>query len=87
MLAEHMPDVLIFDLKGSCESHVLPLLLENPHPTMIGLDSGQNQAVVLSGREAQSLALKQMRQVATGQREPRGKGTMGRRRQALRRAK
>jgi hypothetical protein len=52
MLAEKMPDVLIFDLKGTCEGHVLPLLLENPHPTMVGLDTEQNQAVLLSGRAA-----------------------------------
>jgi hypothetical protein len=60
MLAEQMPDVLIFELKGICEGHVLPLLLENPHPTMVGLDTECNQAVLLSGRAARSLTLDQL---------------------------
>ena len=60
MLAEQMPDVLIFELKGICEGHVLALLLENPHPTMVGLDTERNQAVLLSGRAARSLTLDQL---------------------------
>ena len=77
MLAEQMPDVLIFELKGICESHVLALLLENPHPTMVGLDTERNQAVLLSGRVAQSLTLDQIRHIAAGERRGQGEENAG----------
>ncbi len=63
LLAEHTPDALIFDLVTSKESHILPLLLKNPKLLLIGLDSEQNQAVVLQGQETHSLTLKQLEQI------------------------
>lgn len=62
-LAKHTPDVLIFDLINSTESHILPLLLKNPDLLLIGLDPEHNQAVLLSGREACSLTLQQLEQI------------------------
>jgi hypothetical protein len=62
-LAEHTPDVLVFDLHDSCESHILPLLLKNPNLLLIGLDTERNQAVLLSGQEANSLTLNQFEQI------------------------
>ena len=62
-LAEHTPDVLVFDLHNSCESHILPLLLKNPNLLLIGLDTEHNQAVLLSGHEAHSLTLNQFEQI------------------------
>ena len=72
VLVERMPDVLIFDLTETRESHVLPLLLEDPHPAMVGLDTEHNQAVLLTGRAAQSLTLDQIRPIAAGERRGRG---------------
>ena len=68
MLAEQMPDVLIFDLNGTSESHILAVLLTNPHPTMVGLDTERNQAVLLSGRATRALTLAQIQQIAAGDR-------------------
>lgn len=67
LLATRIPDVLIFDLSGTCESHVLPLLFENPHLVMVGLDAEHNQAVLVSGQEARSLTLKQIRLIVEGE--------------------
>ena len=66
LLAEHTPDVLIFDLTNASESHILPLLLTNPGLLMIGLDAEYNQAVLVSGQEARSLTLNQIREIAEG---------------------
>lgn len=63
LLAEHIPDVLIFDLTNASESHLLPLLLTNPGLLMIGLDAEDNQAVLVSGQEARSLTLGQIREI------------------------
>ena len=60
LLVDCMPDVLIFDLSDTRESHILPLLLKSPHPMMVGLDTEYNQAVLLSGRPARSLSLAQL---------------------------
>ena len=57
-----VPDVLIFDLTDSNESHILPLLLKNPGLLLIGLDTECNQAVLVSGQKAQSLTLDQIRE-------------------------
>jgi hypothetical protein len=57
---------LIFDLNGDSESHILPLLLTNPDLVMIGLDTGCNPAVLVSGQEARSLTLDQLREVVEG---------------------
>ena len=73
LLAERMPHVLIFDLRGTCESHVLPLLFKDPHPVMVGLDTEHNQAVLVSGQAAQSLTLGQIRQIAAGERRGQGR--------------
>jgi hypothetical protein len=59
-----MPDALIFDLTDARESHILPLLLKNPRLLMIGLDVECNQAVLVSGQEARSLTLDQIREIA-----------------------
>jgi hypothetical protein len=67
LLAKRIPDVLIFDLTGTCESHVLPLLFENPNLVMVGLDTEHNQAVLVSGQEARSLTLKQIREIVGGE--------------------
>jgi len=63
LLAERIPDVLIFDLTDTCESHILPLLFKNPHLLLIGLDTAYNQAVLVSGQEAQSLTLDEIREI------------------------
>ena len=60
-----VPDVLIFDLTNSNESHILPLLLKNPGLLLIGLDTETNQAVLVSGKEARSLTLNQIREIVT----------------------
>ena len=67
LLAKRIPDVLIFDLTGSGESNVLPLLFENPHLVMVGLDAEHNQAVLASAQEVRSLTLKQIRVIVEGQ--------------------
>ena len=66
LLAEHTPDVLIFDLTNTSDSHILPLLLTNPGILMIGLDTECNQAVLLAGHEARSLTLSQIRDIVEG---------------------
>ena len=60
LLAERIPDALIFDLTGTCESHILPLLFKNPHLLMIGLDAECNRAVLVSGQEARALTLNEI---------------------------
>ena len=65
-LADGVPDVLIFDLTNSNESHILPLLLKNPDLLLIGLDTETNQAVLVWGQEAQSLTLNQIREIVEG---------------------
>ena len=77
VLVERMPDVLIFDLTETRESHVLPLLLKDPHPVMVGLDTEHNQAVLLTGRAAQSLTLDQIRHIAAGERRGQGEENAG----------
>ena len=61
-----IPDVLIFDLTSSNESHILPLLLKNPGLLLIGLDTETNQAVLVSGQKARSLTLNQIREIVEG---------------------
>ena len=77
VLVERMPDVLIFDLTETRESHVLPLLLKDPHPVLVGLDTEHNQAVLISGRAARSLTLGQIRQIAAGERRGQGEEDAG----------
>jgi hypothetical protein len=61
---------LIFDLNGDRESHILPLLLTNPELLMIGLDAECNRAVLVTGQEARSLTLNQLRaMVEEGEKE------------------
>ena len=61
-----LPDVLIFDLTNAHESHILPLLVRKPALLLIGLDSERNQAVLLSGQQAQSLTLDHIRAIVQG---------------------
>jgi len=61
-----LPDVLIFDLTDACESHILPLLVRKPSLLLVGLDTEHNQAVLLSGQQAQSLTLDQIRVIVQG---------------------
>jgi len=63
LLADQPPDVLIFDLTSSNESHILPLLLTNPGLLLIGLDTEHNQAVLVSGQNAGPLTLNRIRQI------------------------
>jgi hypothetical protein len=63
VLNEHIPDVLIFDLNNPHESHMLTLLFQNPHLVMIGLDVESDQAILLSGKEAHSLTLNQIKEI------------------------
>jgi DNA-binding NarL/FixJ family response regulator len=67
LLAEHTPDVLIFDLTDAGGIKVLPLLLRNPQLMLIGLDTEQNQAVLVSGQEAHSLTLDRIRDIVHGE--------------------
>ena len=60
LLAEQLPDVLIFDLTNASESHILPLLLTKPGLLLIGLDTECNRAVLVGGREARSLTVNQI---------------------------
>ncbi len=62
-LAERPPDVLIFDLANSCESHILPLLIKHPNLRLIGPDPESNRAVMLASRGADSLTLHQLQQI------------------------
>jgi hypothetical protein len=66
LLSEHMPDVLIFDLTNVSESQILPLLFKNPGLLLIGMDTECNQVVLVSGQEARSLTLKQLREIVAG---------------------
>ncbi len=66
LLAERMPDVLIFDLANGCASQVLLLLLENPGLRLLGLDTESNQALLISGQGTRSLTLSQIREIAGG---------------------
>jgi len=68
-LTAHTPDVPIFDLTNSNESHVLPLLIKNPGLLLIGLDTECNQAVLVSGQPARSLTLDQIRNIVETQRK------------------
>ena len=74
LLAKHMPDVLIFDLTNISESQILPLLFKNPGLLLIGMDTECSRAVLISGQEARSLTLKQIREMVAG--ETRGYGDM-----------
>lgn len=69
-LAEHIPDVLIFDLSQDHESHILPLLFKNPKMLLIGLDTEYDQAVLLSGHETRSLTLNQLIQMVQKEEPP-----------------
>jgi hypothetical protein len=66
LLARTSPDALIFDLGGSGESHILPLLLKRSSLLLIGLDAQGNRAVLVSGQEAKSLTLSQIQELVEG---------------------
>jgi len=64
LLADGAPDVIVFELTAANESHMLPLLFKNPQLMMVGLDVESNQAVLVSGHEARSLTVDQIRRIA-----------------------
>ena len=64
LLSESTPDVIVFELTAANENHILPLLFKNPQLVMVGLDVESNQAVLVSGQEARSLTVGQIRQIA-----------------------
>lgn len=63
LVAEAVPDVLIFDTSDAHQSDVLLLLAKNPHLLLVGLDVERNQAVLLGGQEARSLSLEGVRRI------------------------
>lgn len=63
LVADAVPDVLIFDVSDAHQSDILLLLAQNPHLLLIGLDVERNQAVLLGGQEAESLSLQGVRQI------------------------
>ena len=63
LLAEQRPDVLILDLTSGSEGHILSLLLANPALLMIGLDAECNRAVSVSGQDARSLTMSQIKEM------------------------
>ena len=56
-------DVLIYDLDSSLESALLPMLYENPHLLLIGLDVETNRAVLIAGQETSSLTLERVKEI------------------------
>jgi len=64
VLTECVPDVLIYELTDTCQGHVLPLLFENPQLVLIGLDTELNQAMLISGQQAEALTLDGIRTIA-----------------------
>jgi hypothetical protein len=66
LLADRIPDVLIFDLAGACESYVLPLPFKHPDLLLIGLDAEYNRAVLVSGQEIRSFTLNEIKEIAAG---------------------
>jgi len=63
LLAESIPDAVIFDLTDARESHILPLWFKNPALVMLGLDPECNQAVLLTGQEACSLTVSHIKEM------------------------
>lgn len=58
-----VPDVLIYDLLPASESAILPLLFQNPHLLLVGLDVETNRAVVLARQERSCLTLEGIREM------------------------
>ena len=63
LLAESVPDAVIFDLSDARESHILPLWFKNPALVMLGLDPECNQAVLLTGQETCSLTVSHIKEM------------------------
>jgi hypothetical protein len=61
-----IPDVLIYDLPGTSESNLLPLLSKNPHLLLIGLDTERNYGLLHTGKEAHSITMSQIRAIIEG---------------------
>jgi hypothetical protein len=69
LLAEQIPDALIFDLASDRESHLLPLLLRKPDLLLLGLDTECNQAVLLSGKGTRRLTMNEIEALMVNQGE------------------
>lgn len=69
LLAERIPDMLIFDLAGNRESYLLPLLLKKPDLLLLGLDTECNQAVLLSGKGTRLLTMNEIEALVVNQGE------------------
>lgn len=63
LIADTIPDVLVYDLAGAEESHILSLLFYVPALVLIGLDVEANQAVLLTGQSTGSLTLERVREM------------------------
>ncbi len=61
LAAHSAPDVMIYDLESTADSHILPLLFKNPGLLLIGLDVETNRAILLAGQEARTLSLGQVK--------------------------
>ena len=70
LLAEGVPDVVIFDLTHAAEGRMLSLLVQNPQLLMIGLNAERNQAVLLSGQETEALTMSRIRELVRRGDEP-----------------
>lgn len=66
LTSEFPPDVLIYDLASASESHILPLLFQNPYLLLIGLDVEANRAVLHTGQETQRLTLERVKEIVEG---------------------
>lgn len=66
LTSEFPPDVLIYDLASASESHILPLLFQNPYLLLIGLDVEANRAVLHTGQETQRLTLERVTEIVEG---------------------
>ncbi len=73
LAAGRPPDVLIYDLAGAAESHILPLLFKNPSLLLIGLDVEANRAVLHQGQESSSLTLERVKEIVQGKENVEGK--------------
>jgi hypothetical protein len=65
LLTQYRPDALVFSLADAGDSHLLPLLCQNPTLVLVGLDTERNRAVLLTGRVTRALTLERMKEIVT----------------------